>query len=48
MFLTFLFQVWSYISGAKELKDQKPDLYTTILKGPMKQEFIDTIDLGKL
>ncbi|KAG8190687.1 hypothetical protein JTE90_001295 [Oedothorax gibbosus] len=37
--------IWSYISGAKELKEQKPDLYPTLLKSPMKQEFIDTIDL---
>ncbi|GFY54847.1 growth hormone-regulated TBC protein 1-A [Trichonephila inaurata madagascariensis] len=37
--------VWSLISGAKELKDQQPDLYTTVLKGPLKQEIIETIDL---
>ncbi|GBO18371.1 hypothetical protein AVEN_72572-1 [Araneus ventricosus] len=38
--------VWSLISGAKELKDQQPDLYTAILKRPLKQEIIETIDLG--
>ncbi|XP_042900319.1 growth hormone-regulated TBC protein 1 isoform X1 [Parasteatoda tepidariorum] len=37
--------VWSYISGAKEMKEEKPDLYTTILRSPMKQEIIETIDL---
>ncbi|GIY79109.1 growth hormone-regulated TBC protein 1 [Caerostris extrusa] len=37
--------VWSMISGAKELKDQQPDLYTTILRRPLKQEIIETIDL---
>ncbi|GIY64783.1 hypothetical protein CDAR_303061 [Caerostris darwini] len=37
--------VWTMISGAKELKDQQPDLYTTILRRPLKQEIIETIDL---
>ncbi|XP_035231519.1 growth hormone-regulated TBC protein 1-like [Stegodyphus dumicola] len=37
--------IWLIISGAKEMKEQQPDLYTTILRGPMKQEIIETISL---
>lgn len=37
--------VWMMISGAKQLREQNPDLYKTVLKGPLKQEVIETISL---
>ncbi|XP_054719226.1 growth hormone-regulated TBC protein 1-like [Uloborus diversus] len=37
--------IWSIISGAKEMKEQDPNLYSTLLKTPMRQDFIETINL---
>lgn len=30
------------------MKDQNPNLYSTLLKGPMRQDFVETINLGSI
>ncbi|XP_067143127.1 growth hormone-regulated TBC protein 1-A-like [Centruroides vittatus] len=37
--------IWMAVSGGQELKDQTPDLYSSLLSGPKNSELIDTIEL---